>query len=75
MERNKIIQELIIAQRQIEQVGSKPALETIKRLLKTLAAETANEPPTAAATPCDHQFVGNDYLCKKCGLYFPETNG
>jgi hypothetical protein len=23
---------------------------------------------------CDHHFVGNDYLCKKCGLYFPETN-
>jgi SAM-dependent methyltransferase len=25
-------------------------------------------------TECDHSFVGNDYLCKKCGLYFPETN-
>ena len=24
---------------------------------------------------CDHQFTCNDYLCKKCGLYFPETNG
>jgi hypothetical protein len=23
---------------------------------------------------CDHHFTGNDCLCKKCGLYFPETN-
>ena len=26
------------------------------------------------SAPCDHSFVGNDCLCKKCGLYFPETN-
>lgn len=23
---------------------------------------------------CDHFFIGNDMLCTKCGLYFPETN-
>ena len=25
------------------------------------------------STICEHVFVGRDYLCKKCGLYFPET--
>jgi hypothetical protein len=23
---------------------------------------------------CCHSFRGSDYLCIKCGLYFPETN-
>jgi len=40
-----------------------------------IADKIANGLTTTAATPCDHVFVGNDYLCKKCGLYFPETSG
>ena len=23
---------------------------------------------------CDHAFITNDMLCRKCGKYFPETN-
>jgi hypothetical protein len=56
VERNKLIQELIIVQRQIEQVGSKPALETIKHLLKTLAAET----------PCQRNKCDHYHQCQVC---------
>lgn len=24
-------------------------------------------------TECDHSFIGNDLLCRKCRLYYPET--
>jgi hypothetical protein len=43
------------------------------------AARIVERPRTGLQQPqehhCDHVFVGNDMLCKKCGLYFPETSG
>ena len=47
-------------------------LQTLKAAV--LAQETNNTGSPKLADTCDHHFVGNDYLCKKCGLYFPETN-
>jgi hypothetical protein len=31
------------------------------------------QPERGQGEKCDHVFSGNDMLCKKCGLYFPET--
>lgn len=30
--------------------------------------------PKGGAVKCNHAFTGRDMLCKKCGMYFPETN-
>lgn len=40
--------------------------EEIRRLCKKLTEALKED-------VCDHSFVGRDRLCRKCGLYFPET--